>query len=134
MADAFFTPELANAALSLVRAIVADVVELEGRITDATRIYRELKVDPAKPQTGLNDARRELGDLVEQREACSTELDEMGVRLGDPARGICDFPSELDGEPVFLCWEMGEERVEYFHACDTGFAGRQPLPVPVGAG
>jgi len=134
MADALFTPELANAALSLVRAIVADVVELEGRITAATRNYRELKVDPAKPQTELNDARRELGDLVEQRDACSAELDEMGVRLGDPARGICDFPSELDGELVYLCWEMGEQRVEYFHARDTGFAGRQPLPVPVGAG
>ena len=134
MANAPFSPDRANAALPLVRAIVADVVELAGRVAEATVLYRNLKADPRKPQTELNEARRALGELVEQRGACESELGELGVRLADAARGICDFPSEIDGQTVYLCWKLGEERVEFYHAPDAGFAGRMPLPVPVGAG
>jgi len=134
MVHTLYTPEEANAALPLVRAIVADVVDLERRVDAATRAYNDLKARIEKPQTELNDARRELGELVEQRDHCESELEDLGVRLGDAARGICDFPAELDGAPVYLCWELGEARVEYFHARDEGFAGRQPLPVPVAAG
>jgi hypothetical protein len=132
--EVLFTPELANSSLPLVRAIVGDVVDLESRIGEATDAYRELKADPKKPQMELNELRLEIGDLVQQRDACESELDAIGVRLGDAGRGICDFPSVLDGTPVYLCWELGEERVEYFHDRDAGFAGRQPLPVPVTAG
>lgn len=134
MPDVLFTADRANAALPLVRAIVNDVVELEGLVTAATVAYRELKADPRKPQTELNQARRTLGELAEQRDECASELVELGVRLGDAARGICDFPSEIDGQAVYLCWQLGEERVEFYHAPGAGFAGRMPLPVPVGAG
>lgn len=134
MPDVIFSPDLANAALPLVRAIVADVVALERSTLEATEAYRKLKADPAKPQEQLNEARRVLGELIAQRDACAAELEDLGVRLGDALRGICDFPAELDGEPVYLCWELGEARVEWYHGRDTGFAGRQPLPVPVAAG
>jgi hypothetical protein len=134
MADILFTPDLANATLPLVRAIVADAVDLESRVAQATQAYRLLKADPGKPQDALNAARHELRELVEQRDACRTELRELGVRVGDAARGICDFPARLAGELVYLCWELGEDRVEFFHARDAGFAGRRPLPVPVAAG
>jgi len=28
---------------------------------------------------------------------------------------------------VYLCWRLGEERIEWWHELDTGFAGRQAL-------
>jgi hypothetical protein len=28
---------------------------------------------------------------------------------------------------VYLCWKLGEDRVEHWHELDTGFSGRQSL-------
>ncbi len=51
----------------------------------------------------------------------------LGVLLKDLDTGLLDFPHEHDGHVVFLCWMPPEERVEYWHEIQAGFAGRQPL-------
>jgi hypothetical protein len=28
---------------------------------------------------------------------------------------------------VYLCWQRGEDDIEWWHDLDAGFAGRQPL-------
>jgi hypothetical protein len=38
-----------------------------------------------------------------------------------------DFPSERDGRRVLLCWQLGEERVAWFHDEHAGFTNRRPL-------
>ena len=45
----------------------------------------------------------------------------------DRRTGLIDFPSEMDGRRVLLCWRLGEESVQYWHDEQSGFAGRQPL-------
>ncbi len=52
---------------------------------------------------------------------------ELGVLLKDLDTGLLDFPHERDGRVVFLCWHPPEERVEYWHEIEAGYAGRQPL-------
>jgi hypothetical protein len=51
----------------------------------------------------------------------------LDVVLRDPRQGLVDFPSIRDGAEVYLCWKLDEDRVEWWHAPDAGFAGRQPL-------
>lgn len=66
-------------------------------------------------------------------EASSTlraELERLAaeeILLRDPETGLVDFPAEREGERVYLCWRLGEERVGHWHALDTGFSGRRPL-------
>ena len=38
-------------------------------------------------------------------------LAERGILLRDPETGLVDFPGEVDGRPVFLCWRLGEDEV-----------------------
>ncbi len=57
----------------------------------------------------------------------SGEIDGLGVILRDPDSGLVDFASERDGEPVYLCWRLGEARIGFWHPRDTGFMGRLPL-------
>ncbi len=52
---------------------------------------------------------------------------ELGVVLKDLNMGLLDFPHEREGRVVFLCWHPPEERVEYWHEIEAGYAGRQPL-------
>jgi hypothetical protein len=57
-------------------------------------------------------------------------LAEFGRReivVKDVDRGLIDFPSFRGGREVFLCWEEGEETIEFWHDLDTGYAGREHL-------
>ena len=55
------------------------------------------------------------------------ELQAMDVVLRDLERGLVDFPALREGREVYLCWEAGEDAIEFWHDTDTGYGGRQPL-------
>jgi hypothetical protein len=38
-----------------------------------------------------------------------------------------DFPSNRDGQVVYLCWQLGEDEISHWHELEAGFAGRQQL-------
>ena len=52
---------------------------------------------------------------------------ELGVILKDPDKGLCDFPYMRKGRMVYLCWQLGEETIGYWHHVESGFAGREQL-------
>jgi hypothetical protein len=49
------------------------------------------------------------------------------IILKDLERGLVDFPALIGGREVFLCWEKGEDDIEFWHEIDSGYAGREPL-------
>ena len=49
------------------------------------------------------------------------------IQVKDLDRGLIDFPAYVGGKEVFLCWESGEEDIEFWHDLDTGYAGRERL-------
>ena len=55
-------------------------------------------------------------------------LRSRNIELRDPATGLIDFPSEIEGEDAFLCWRLGEDAIDYWHTRDEGFDNRKPLP------
>lgn len=78
----------------------------------------------------------DLGGLPEFK-AAQAWLDELltrvqstGVHLKGVAPLLLDFPSELDGDDVLLCWLEGDRELGWYHRLDLGFAGRRPLPRP----
>ena len=54
-------------------------------------------------------------------------LDALGIELKDPRLGLVDFPGEMNGRRILLCWRLGEPEVQFWHEVDAGYAGRQPL-------
>jgi hypothetical protein len=66
-------------------------------------------------------------EAAAEMQAMLDEIDEMGVILRDLATGLCDFSSVRDGRPVYLCWQLDEDEVGWWHPRDTGVAGRQSL-------
>jgi hypothetical protein len=58
------------------------------------------------------------------------ELTEIGCSYKDWGfeMGLVDFPGFIDGQPVCLCWRSDEPTVEWYHAPEAGYAGRQPIP------
>ncbi len=118
-----YTPDSANRALPLVRAIARDVSETALRM-QAT--WKKLEAG------GLGaEARQRLQDSFDEGRtrllALNGELEELGVELKDPLQGLLDFRAVRGGAEVFLCWELDEERVGHWHELDAGYAGRQPI-------
>ena len=65
--------------------------------------------------------------LEEQLRQGVTQLAEWEIQLKDLGIGLVDFPAQRQGRTVFLCWQLGEPEVAFWHDTSTGFAGRQPL-------
>ena len=55
------------------------------------------------------------------------EIDAMGVQVKDLDIGLLDFPCEVDGQVVLLCWKLGETAITHWHGVSEGFAGRKPI-------
>ena len=54
-------------------------------------------------------------------------LKDEGIQIKDFGRGLVDFPHLREGREVFLCWQLGEDTISYWHDIEAGFAGRQLL-------
>lgn len=55
------------------------------------------------------------------------EIRALGCELKDVQQGLVDFPSTIEGSVAYLCWQRGEASIGFWHALETGFAGRRPL-------
>jgi hypothetical protein len=55
------------------------------------------------------------------------EIDAIGVQVKDLDIGLLDFPCEVDGRVVLLCWKLGEKSITHWHDTSEGFAGRKPV-------
>ena len=52
------------------------------------------------------------------------------LEVRDLELGLVDFPSLVDGEPAYLSWRLGEDRVGWWHPADKGFSDRTPVNEP----
>jgi hypothetical protein len=56
------------------------------------------------------------------------KIESVGIVVKGIEEGLVDFPHlRTTGEEVYLCFQVGEETIQFWHPIDTGFAGRQPL-------
>ena len=117
-----FTAEEADAELEELRARLPRLREARQRLIDSSeRITAAVEVDGG----GI-----EGSDWFRAQESLKAELlwlADRGILLRDADTGLVDFPAERDGERVFLCWRLGEDRVAWFHGEEAGFSGRRPL-------
>ena len=134
-----FTVDQANKMLPLVRAIAADLqalylnlVERQRRLDHLSSGRDEDASDPYSDELRAIESQMET-DRERLREFVA-ELSDLGVECKDPAQGLIDFPSEMDGEVVYLCWKLDESEVHHWHALDAGFAGRRSLTAGAVAG
>jgi hypothetical protein len=67
----------------------------------------------------------ERGKAEQRAKDALAEIDSIGVQVKDIDIGLLDFPCEVDGRTVLLCWKMGEKSIAHWHSPEEGFAGRK---------
>lgn len=116
--------------LPLVRRIVEDAVRDYVRWEDRVREFEvaSLRSTVDRPDQLAVALEADVQRLAEALEGYVGEIRELGVEIKSLESGIVDFPGEMEGRSVCLCWSIGEERVSHWHEREAGFAGRLPLP------
>lgn len=103
-------------------ALIRVLVELEGLRSRQA----EQGSDPTLREA-LHTCKREVDRLRGELAQLNAGVREMGVVVRDYDEGLIDFPAIIDGQPAYLCWRAGEEKVGFWHGPDEGFSGRRPL-------
>jgi hypothetical protein len=122
--DRHFTVEEANAVIERVGPMLEALRDAKTELLDDEA--REA-LGEAAPGDGGGDPGRQVGEAFLEVRRILVELTEAGIVVRDVDRGLIDFPSLRDGREVYLCWQLGEERVGWWHDLESGFGGRQPL-------
>lgn len=126
-----FTVEEANALIPWLRPQLEQLQRLKGEYEDKwlqlQRLRRAVAQHGAKEKDPFFQHEAELDFLHIQARAILERIHRTGVLVKDIDWGVVDFPAMVNGEPVFLCWRLGEDRVRFYHGLHDGFLGRRPL-------
>jgi len=124
VAETFYSVEEANALVPKLRPLLQ-------RIRDTQQALAEDKTVAAVREKASHNGGglpgRHLSELTKTLERDLKQLQDWGIVLRDPGIGLIDFFHQRQGETVFLCWKLGEARVQWWHPVQTGIAGREPL-------
>jgi hypothetical protein len=130
MLPTLFTVESANGLLPRLRPLMEwlatayDEVLCKREEMDALLAQERAGESAERSMAQLS---RELGRLVARLETRIEEVSSLGVVLKDAREGQVDFPATLQGQPIYLCWQLGEDRVGFWHGSFEGFCPRRPL-------
>jgi hypothetical protein len=134
----YYAPDDADALVPDLASVVARLRDERDELVGLRDAFRdregELVEDlmaevplPEGDDPELRVIRLRMRGIVDQMQADVAWLDERGIVLRDISTGLLDFPALVAGRQVWLCWRLGEDRVDWWHGTDEGFAGRKPL-------
>jgi hypothetical protein len=119
-----FTREEASALLPRLKEMLLQLRSSKDQLTD-TEAHEALS--EAAPGNGGGEEGKQVGVAFLEVRRLLGAIEESGIVLRDIDRGLVDFPAVIDGREVYLCWELGEDDVAYWHDLDSGYRGREPL-------
>jgi hypothetical protein len=131
MSPKYFTIEEANLQLPFVEQELRTLQSLKRQFQEK---YQELRRNKQAYHQAERDSEEtdpfftletELEFLQIEAKTHMTSFEMKGIELKDIDIGLVDFPALIQGEEVLLCWRQGEERINYYHSRQDGFAGRK---------
>ncbi|MGH2957884.1 MAG: DUF2203 domain-containing protein [Solirubrobacterales bacterium] len=119
-----FTREEANAMLPRLKPLLRQLRDAKDELTD-TEAHEVLS--EAAGGNGGGEEGHQVGVAFLEVRRLLEVLEEAGIVLRDIDRGLVDFPAVIDQRELYLCWELGEDEVDFWHELGDGYRGRQPL-------
>ncbi len=128
MADARrFTIEEANALIPRLEMLVADAQRAALALRSAMQESDDATAADARTTKDVLRVRPDLADEVHRLEWAVAEIEALGCQFKGLDLGLVDFPAQVDGTTVLLCWQYGEKQIAFWHRSDEGFANRRAL-------
>ncbi|MDP8242451.1 MAG: DUF2203 domain-containing protein [Candidatus Hinthialibacter antarcticus] len=123
--DKHFTLNEANALLPRYREIFARIQELideaRGESSNVINLHGAGRTNGST--NGTHSARDKALKIINE---LISEITDAGVVIQDVSRGLIDFPAMVDGNEIFLCYELADgEAIQFYHELESGYAGRR---------
>jgi hypothetical protein len=140
MSDRTFTLEEAQSLLpvleSLLRAAIASKKVIEEVESEQQALAHRIFLNGGTFLNVVPLARRKAERIKAEQRAkdALAEIDSIGVQVKDFETGLLDFPCEVEGQIVLLCWKLGEKSITHWHGTQEGFAGRKPIDERIARG
>src|SRR5437763_15214798 len=114
---------------SLLRTSIDGKKLMESVDAEFLTVQRRVFISGGMSLNVVHFAKRkaEREKAIERVKHAMNEIDAMGVHVKDADIGLLDFPCEVDGQVVLLCWKFGETAITHWHGVSEGFAGRNPI-------
>jgi hypothetical protein len=138
MPDKTFTLEEAQSLLpvleSLLRTAINGKKTMEEVEAEMQALNHRIFLNGGTHVDVVATARRkaERAKAEQRAKDALAEIDSIGVQVKDLDIGLLDFPCEVEGRVVLLCWKMGEDSITHWHGTDEGFAGRKLIDERIG--
>ncbi len=133
MSDRTFTLDEAQSLLpvleSLLRTAIASKKLIEEVEAEQQELMHRVFLNGGTFLNIVPIARRKAERVKAEQRAkdAVAEIDAIGVQVKDLDIGLLDFPCEVDGRVILLCWKLGEKSITHWHGVSEGFAGRKPV-------
>jgi hypothetical protein len=127
----YFTLAEANSLLPRLRQWLTRMQAKKRRLDQVQEKLVELAIKAAGNgrlvEKELNAVEQEAERLAREVDKWVERISALGCEVKDVERGLVDFLARREGREVYLCWQLGEEEVAFWHELQGGFASRQPL-------
>jgi len=129
----FFTLQEANALIPALELALGALARLRRELEQAIQALGGADVAVAvlqrgeAPPKGKEAEAARLRSVADEVGGAVQRVNAFGCVLKDIEAGLVDFYTMHEGEPVFLCWQLGEPAVAHWHPLDGGFATREPI-------
>ncbi|HEV3207331.1 MAG TPA: DUF2203 domain-containing protein [Terriglobales bacterium] len=133
MADRSFTLEEAQALLPVLESLLRTAIDgkklIESVDTELQELAHRVFLSGGMLVNVVQMARRkaEREKTIQKVKDALAEIDASGVQVKDLDMGLLDFPCQVEGHTVLLCWKLGEKGITHWHGTSEGFAGRKPI-------
>ena len=132
MRERRYTLEEANATLPWLEELLARMVpvrdRLEAQQVELMSMMQHRSGNGASSHDReIEESQKTMDDLAQQLRQDLQEITDRGILVRDIVRGLVDFPSDREGQTIFLCWLRGEPQIDYWHGTNEGFGSRKPL-------
>jgi hypothetical protein len=133
MADRSFTLEEAQSLLPVLESLLRTAIDgkklievVDAELQDlAHRVFLSGGLLVNIVLVARRKAEREK--TIQRVKDTLAEIDATGVQVKDLDIGLLDFPCQVEGRTVLLCWKLGEKGITHWHDTSEGFAGRKPI-------
>lgn len=119
----YFTLDEARKALPQV---VSKLESIQSYRAELSKLAAEMEGMGVVAEDG-KPARERLQERLTQVTQLVDEVTGSGILVRNLETGLIDFPSRRDGDDIFLCYQLGEDDIHYWHHINDGYPGRKSL-------
>src|SRR6186997_3541697 len=125
----YFGIDEANGLVSDVRPVLEELRDDRERVAEVQAVLQRERENNGSGEHAeeLSQREQEVREVVRRMQRDVAQIDAWGITLRDIPSGLIDFPALANGRPIWLCWRLGEDDIEWWHETNVGFDGRQPL-------